>query len=122
MLQFGCGTGASILVTGATVCINVDSPVGRSRHATRLHRAPSLRPPARARSRRYRRLNRGADDRQKRGSVDGYRRSITIMPDSVRSRISARNRPGSMRRSAPWTVEEVLEQVAWAGEDAKAVA
>jgi hypothetical protein len=27
-----------------------------------------------------------------------------------------------MRRSVPWTVEEVVEQVAWAGEDAKAVA
>jgi hypothetical protein len=27
-----------------------------------------------------------------------------------------------MRRPVPWTVEEVLEQVAWAGEDAKAVA
>ena len=25
-------------------------------------------------------------------------------------------------RSVPWTVEEVLAQVAWAGEDAKAVA
>ena len=27
-----------------------------------------------------------------------------------------------MRRPVPWTVEEVLEQVAWAGEDAEAVA
>ena len=44
------------------------------------------------------------------------------MPGLVRSRISARNPPGSTRRPVPWTVEEVLEQVAWAGEDAEAVA
>lgn len=54
--------------------------------------------------------------------VGEYRRSITSMPDTARSRISARNRPGSMRRPVSWTVEEVLEQVAWTGEEAEAVA
>lgn len=44
------------------------------------------------------------------------------MPDPARSRISARNPPSSTRLQVPWTVEEVFEQVAWAGEDAEAIA
>lgn len=62
------------------------------------------------------------DDPKKRRSTGEYRRNIAIMPDPTRSRISARHPSGSTRRPVPWTVKEVLEQVAWAGEDAEAVA
>lgn len=52
-----------------------------------------------------------------------HRRSIISMSDSGFSRNAARERPGSTgRRPARWTSEEVLEQVAWAGGDAEAVA